>query len=213
MRPGGATATRLAAAGRPRFDRVGAAPARRFPLSLATPFRRPDPSELQAFPPERSRPQRLHFPPQGATFRQRPRLRSNTFRRTEQERHRPRPSPRWRPPCALPHRRPIRRRSPRNNPPPTRRFPPKRCPDAKNSPLGPVHFQCSNALLRQAKLWRGGCDDELKPLVAIQRVRLPPGKGAARQPEGSLAWRAATPVVKRRQQVTKRRAASKSVKR
>ena len=35
---------------------------------------------------------------------------------------------------------------------------------------------------------------ELKPLVAIQRVRLPPGKGAARQPEASLAWRAATPV-------------------
>ena len=59
-------------------------------------------------------------------------------------------------------------------------------------------------LLRQAKPWRGGCH-ELKPLVAIQRVRLPPGKGAARQPEASLAWRAATPVVKRRQQVMKRR--------
>ena len=67
-------------------------------------------------------------------------------------------------------------------------------------------------LLRQAKPWRGGCH-ELKPLVAVQRVRLPPGKGAARQPEASLAWRAATPVVKRRQQVMKRRAASKSVKR
>ena len=59
-------------------------------------------------------------------------------------------------------------------------------------------------LLRQAKPWRGGCH-ELKPLVAIQRVRLPPGKGAARQPEASLAWRAVTPVVKRRQQVMKRR--------
>ena len=59
-------------------------------------------------------------------------------------------------------------------------------------------------LLRQAKLWKGECH-ELKPFVAIQRVRLPPGKGAARQPEASLAWRAATRVVKRRQQVTKRR--------
>ncbi len=59
-------------------------------------------------------------------------------------------------------------------------------------------------LLRQAKPWRGGCHD-LKPLVATQRVRLPPGKGEAGQPEASLAWRAATPVVKRRQQVMKRR--------
>ena len=52
-------------------------------------------------------------------------------------------------------------------------------------------------ILRQGKPWRGGCD-ELKPLVAIQRVRLPPGKGAARQPEASLTRRAPTPVVKRR---------------
>ena len=41
--------------------------------------------------------------------------------------------------------------------------------------------------------------------LVFQRVRLPPGKGAARQPEPSLAWRAATGVVKRRQGVTKRR--------
>ena len=61
-------------------------------------------------------------------------------------------------------------------------------------------------LLRQGKPWRGECYElKLKPLVAIQRVRLPPGKGAARQPEASLAWRAATCVVKRRQQVMKRR--------
>src|ERR1700730_6343440 len=36
----------------------------------------------------------------------------------------------------------------------------------------------------------GGGDDrqhELKPLAAIQRVRLPPGKGRAGQPEASLA--------------------------
>ena len=46
---------------------------------------------------------------------------------------------------------------------------------------------------------------ELKPFVAIQRVRLPPGKGAARQPEPSLAWRTVTGVVKRRQEVMKRR--------
>src|SRR5437667_550649 len=30
-------------------------------------------------------------------------------------------------------------------------------------------------------------ESELKPFVAVQRVRLPPGKGAARQPEASLA--------------------------
>ncbi len=30
-------------------------------------------------------------------------------------------------------------------------------------------------------------ENELKPFVAVQRVRLPPGKGAARQPEASLA--------------------------
>ena len=45
----------------------------------------------------------------------------------------------------------------------------------------------------------------LKPFVAIQRVRLPPGKGVARQPEASLAWPSATAVVKRRQRVMKRR--------
>ncbi len=32
-----------------------------------------------------------------------------------------------------------------------------------------------------------GRESELKPFVAVQRVRLPPGKGAARQPEASLA--------------------------
>ena len=46
---------------------------------------------------------------------------------------------------------------------------------------------------------------ELKPFIAIQRVRHPPGKGAARQPEPSLARRAVTYDVKRRQEVTKRR--------
>ena len=30
-------------------------------------------------------------------------------------------------------------------------------------------------------------ENELKPFVAVQRVGLPPGKGAARQPEASLA--------------------------
>jgi hypothetical protein len=43
----------------------------------------------------------------------------------------------------------------------------------------------------------------LKPFVALQRVRLPPGKGAARQPEASLAWVAVTPLVKRRQRIPK----------
>ena len=71
---------------------------------------------------------------------------------------------------------------------------------------GWLHPPTTERLLRQGKPWRGECYElKLKPLVAIQRVRLPPGKGAARQPEASLAWRAATPVVKRRQQVMKRR--------
>ena len=42
-----------------------------------------------------------------------------------------------------------------------------------------------------------------KPFNAIQGVQLAPGKGAARQPEASLAWAAATLVVKRRRQVLK----------
>ena len=46
-----------------------------------------------------------------------------------------------------------------------------------------------------------GCD--LKPFIVTQRVRHPPGRGGARQPEASLAWAAATPLVKRRQRVLK----------
>jgi len=46
-----------------------------------------------------------------------------------------------------------------------------------------------------------GCN--LKPFAAIQRVRPPPGRGAARQPEASLAWAAATSLVKRRQRMLK----------
>ena len=43
----------------------------------------------------------------------------------------------------------------------------------------------------------------LKPFEAIQRVRHPPGRGAARQPEASLAWEAVTSLVKRRQRKLK----------
>src|SRR5271169_1557065 len=46
-----------------------------------------------------------------------------------------------------------------------------------------------------------GCN--LKPFEAIQRVRLPPGRGAARQPEASLAREAATSLAKRRQRKLK----------
>ena len=42
-----------------------------------------------------------------------------------------------------------------------------------------------------------------KPFIAVQGVQLPPGKGAAHQPEASLAWATATPLVKRRQQTLK----------
>jgi hypothetical protein len=43
----------------------------------------------------------------------------------------------------------------------------------------------------------------LKPFAAAQRVRPPPGRGAARQPEASLAWETATSLVKRRQREPK----------
>jgi hypothetical protein len=46
-----------------------------------------------------------------------------------------------------------------------------------------------------------GCN--LKPFEAIQRIRPPPGRGAARQPEASLAWETATSPVKRRQRTLK----------
>src|SRR5271166_4942402 len=57
--------------------------------------------------------------------------------------------------------------------------------------------------LRQEKSWKGGGLCNLKPFEAIQRVRPPPGRGAARQPEASLAWAAATALVKRRQRMLK----------
>src|SRR5208282_827780 len=46
-----------------------------------------------------------------------------------------------------------------------------------------------------------GCS--LKPFEVIQRVRRPPGRGAARRPEASLAWVAVTSLVKRRQRMLK----------
>jgi hypothetical protein len=56
---------------------------------------------------------------------------------------------------------------------------------------GSVGGEGGNILAYLASVRRaGGGDDrrhELKPLAAIQRVRLPPGKGRAGQPEASLA--------------------------
>src|SRR6516165_406927 len=46
-----------------------------------------------------------------------------------------------------------------------------------------------------------GCN--LKPFEATQRVRHPPGRGAARQPEASLASEAVTSLVKPRQRKLK----------
>ena len=46
-------------------------------------------------------------------------------------------------------------------------------------------------------------DVDLKPFIVTQRVRRPPGKGGARQPEASLARAAATALVKRRQRAPK----------
>ena len=42
-----------------------------------------------------------------------------------------------------------------------------------------------------------------EPFEVTQRVRHPPGRGAARQPEASLAWAAVTSLVKRRQRKLK----------
>jgi putative endonuclease len=60
-----------------------------------------------------------------------------------------------------------------------------------------------NRPLRQDKSWKGEWKCNLKPFAAIQRVRPPPGRGAARQPEASLAWETATSLVKRRQRMLK----------
>jgi hypothetical protein len=57
------------------------------------------------------------------------------------------------------------------------------------------------ACVRKSPGKEDGCN--LKPFEVVQRVRLPPGKGAAHQPEASLAWAAVTPLVKRRPQIPK----------
>ena len=72
------------------------------------------------------------------------------------------------------------------------------------------HFDAHETILRQASPGTGEekrkeVREDRKPFAAIQRVRPPPGRGAARQPEASLAWPAATSVVKRRQRAIKRR--------
>lgn len=71
--------------------------------------------------------------------------------------------------------------------------------------------QCGHGLsLRQASPGAGeekGKDvmDDLKPFTKVQRVRHPPGKGAARQPEACLTWLSVMAVVQRRQWAKKRR--------
>src|SRR5438309_7755333 len=60
-----------------------------------------------------------------------------------------------------------------------------------------VHIPCD----RRSPGKEDGCN--LKPFEAIQRVRLPPGRGAARQPEASPAREAATSLAKRRQRKLK----------
>src|SRR3954452_16783820 len=68
-----------------------------------------------------------------------------------------------------------------------------RIPFETRSALGPA---VKPVCVRRSPGKEDGCN--LKPFIALQRVRLPPGKGAARQPEASLAWVVATPLVKRR---------------
>ncbi len=66
---------------------------------------------------------------------------------------------------------------------------------------GPSRHQRVSSLRQESPGKEDGCS--LKPFGAVQRVQLPPGKGAARRPEASLARVTATPLVKRRQQVPK----------
>ncbi len=70
-----------------------------------------------------------------------------------------------------------------------------------------LYHPTTERILRQAKLWKGGCDDlkSLKLFIATQRVQLPHGKGQASQPEPSVAWRAATHDAKHTQGVAKQR--------
>src|SRR6516225_11345974 len=70
-----------------------------------------------------------------------------------------------------------------------------------NSVMPTISLTCATLATGQVLERRMGCN--LKPFEAIQRVRHPPGRGAARQPEASLAWEAATPLVKRRQRMLK----------
>src|SRR5271169_441364 len=62
-------------------------------------------------------------------------------------------------------------------------------------------FRVTPTCVRRSPGKENGCN--LKPFIAFQRVRHPPGKGAARQPEASLAWVAVTSLVKRRQRIPK----------
>jgi hypothetical protein len=68
--------------------------------------------------------------------------------------------------------------------------------------MAPTRVRWQHLALRQAKAWIGGWDD-LKPFGVTQGVRIPSGRGGARQPEASLAWSSATAIVKRRQRVLK----------
>ena len=68
-------------------------------------------------------------------------------------------------------------------------------------PTQPIGIMDSGSVRRAGE--EDDRENELKHFVAVQRVRLPPGKGAARQPEASLARAVATLLVKRRQQVLK----------
>ena len=62
---------------------------------------------------------------------------------------------------------------------------------------------CEKISLASGKVLERRMECDLKPFEAIQRVRPPPGRGAARQPEASLAWGTATSLVKRRQRMLK----------
>lgn len=66
-------------------------------------------------------------------------------------------------------------------------------------------FQCAANVCPACVRISPGKEEEcsLKPFNVTQRVRRPPGKGGARQPEASLAWVTATSLVKRRQRVLK----------
>src|SRR5499427_2458016 len=76
-------------------------------------------------------------------------------------------------------------------------------PEHKKAMISSAAYIFAYAALATGEVLERRMECNLKPFEATQRVRHPPGRGAARQPEASLAWAAVTSLVKRRQRKLK----------